>query len=98
RLGDPLSHHYRQIAIASYHYTRSALDPFQEKGSGQAMKGGQESRNCCTSFSTSNNGLCMAEGADRFKVNILRFNSRNFCSYSATAFSTAALKARFSLG
>src|SRR5579863_1898894 len=62
------------------------------------LKGGQESRNCCTRCSTSNMGRCMATGALRLSVRILLFRPRRVRSYSLRAFSSEALKARFSLG
>src|SRR2546421_5310634 len=60
-------------------------------------RGGQDSQNCCTSFYTSKSGRCIDKGTVRLNVRILRFKERNFWSYSAAAFSMAALYARLSL-
>jgi hypothetical protein len=43
--------------------------------------GGQELRNSCTNFSTSNIGMCIGAGVIRFKLRILRFSSRSNRSY-----------------
>src|SRR5579872_4405169 len=46
------------------------------------VKGGQDSRNCCTRCSTSNMGRCMATGTLRLSVRILLLRLRRVRSYS----------------